>query len=221
MVDLDQPLTPGKIPSSNSYMLSGLVQELGAIPLCLGIARDSRSDIESKLEDAAKADLILTTGGVSMGDFDLIKDVLTSGDNRMEFCQVAMKPGKSTVFGFTGGIPTIGLPGSPAAALLSFYQFARPAILTLLGAAVTDLPRLKARLITPIKKKAGLPYYILGLMTGGEELRARPGGEHGTGILASMAAANCFIVIPEDKGFAPAGELVDCEVFGTVLQERI
>ncbi|HQP32281.1 MAG TPA: molybdopterin molybdotransferase MoeA [Deltaproteobacteria bacterium] len=101
VVDLDQPLTPGKIPSSNSYTLCGLVQELGATPLYVGIARDDRADIEGRLKAASAADLILTSGGVSVGDFDFIKDVMTSGGNRMEFWQVAMKPGKPLAFGFT------------------------------------------------------------------------------------------------------------------------
>jgi len=217
LVDLDQPLTPGKIPSSNSYTMVGLVQELGATPLRLGIARDNRADIEGKLVAAAKADLILTSGGVSMGDFDLIKDVMTSGGNRMEFWQVAMKPGKPLAFGFIHGIPTIGLPGNPGANMVSFYQFARPAILTLLGSSVTSLPSIKARLITPMKTKGDIPHYILGLLTGGEELRVKPSGAQGIGALSSTAAANCFIVIPPELELAPADELVDCEVFGTIV----
>lgn len=221
VVDLDQPLTPGKIPSSNSYTLVALAKELGAEPLYVGIARDNRADIESKLASAAAADLILTSGGVSVGDFDLIKDVMTGGGNRMEFWQVAMKPGKPLAFGFTGAAPTIGLPGNPASAMVSFYQFARPAILTLLGASNVFLPGLKARLITPIRKKTDRPHYIRGQLTGGEELRVQPSGEQGSGILSSMAAANCFIVIPTEVALARAGELVDCEVFGPILPEDI
>ncbi|MEN6475168.1 MAG: gephyrin-like molybdotransferase Glp [Syntrophaceae bacterium] len=221
VVDLDQPLTPGKIPSSNSYTLVSLVKELGAVPLYVGIARDNRADIESKLAAAAKADLILTSGGVSVGDFDLIKDVMTSKDNRMEFWQVAMKPGKPLAFGFTGTVPTIGLPGNPASAMVSFYQFARPAILTLLGASIPHLPSLKARLTIPIIKKGDRPHYIRGLLTGGEELRVQASGAQGSGILSSMAAANCFIVIPKEKELVQAGELVDCEVFGSIEPEDV
>ena len=217
LAEPDQPLTPGKIPSSNAYALVGLVQELGAIPLCLGIARDNRADIEGKLAAAARADLILTSGGVSMGDFDLIKDVMTSAGNRMEFWQVAMKPGKPLAFGFIHGIPAIGLPGNPSANMVSFYQFARPAILTLLGASVTSLPRIKARLTASLEKRGGIPHYVLGLLTGGEELRVRPSCAQGSGALASMAAANCFIVVPLESKLARAGELVDCEVFGAIV----
>jgi molybdopterin molybdotransferase len=100
--------------------------------------------------------------------------------------------------------------------MVSFYQFARPAILTLLGASTVLLPGLKARLITPIRKKTDRPHYIRGLLTGGEELRVRPSGEQGSGILSSMAAANCFIVMPAEMALARAGELVDCEVFGPI-----
>ena len=221
LVDVDQPLEPGKIPASNAYMLSGLIQELGAVPLSLGIARDNRADIESKLAAAAAADLILTSGGVSMGDFDLIKDVMTGAGNRMEFWQVAMKPGKPLAFGFTGGVPTIGLPGNPASAMVSFYQFARPAILTLLGASMVYLPSVKARLITPIRKKTDRPHYVRGLLSSGTELSVRPSGEQGSGILSSMAAANCFIVIPKELELARAGDLVDCEIFGAIVSEEI
>lgn len=221
VVDLDQPLTHGKISSSNAYTLLGLVKELGAVPLNLGIARDNRRDIEEKLARADRADLILTTGGVSVGDFDLIKDVMTSADNCMEFWQVDMRPGKPLAFGFIGTVPTIGLPGNPAATIVSFYQFARPAILTLLGASVTQLLSLKARLITRIKKKAEGPHYLYGVLTGGEELRVQAGDAQGSGILSSLSAANCFIVLPKGKELAQTGEFVDCEVFGAILSVNI
>lgn len=217
LVDVDQPLEPGKIPASNAYMLSGLIQELGAVPLSLGIARDNRADIESKLAAAAAADLILTSGGVSMGDFDLIKDVMTGAGNRMEFWQVAMKPGKPLAFGCIGSVPAIGLPGSPAASMVSFYQFARPAILRLLGAATICLPRIKARLTAPVTNKGDLPYYRPGLLTGGNELRVKPG----LGAFPFTTAANCFIVIPDAKAPALAGEFVACEVFGAIVAEEM
>lgn len=215
LVDLDEVLSPGKIPSSNLATLVSLVRELGAVPLSLGIARDDQSDIEAKLARASRADLILTSGGVSVGDFDLIKTVMQTEANRMEFWQVAMSPGKPLAFGCIGGIPTLGLPGNPSAAMTSFYQFARPAILALAGARDLLLPRIKARLSVPIKKKAGLSHYIRSILTGGEELTVRPSGQ-GSGILSSMVQANCFIVIPAGKTLAEAGELVDCEVYAPI-----
>lgn len=214
VADLDEELRPGKIPSSNSYTLMSLVRELGAVPLYLGIARDERHAIQTKLAQATRADLILTSGGVSVGDFDLVKDVMGAGENRMTFWQVAMKPGKPLAFGAIGGIPAIGLPGNPASAMISFYQFARPAILTLLGAQDLLLPRIKARLTVDIRKKADRPHYIRGLLKGGDDLQASPSGPQGSGILTSMAQANCFIVIPAATTLAAAGTLVDCEVFG-------
>ncbi|HQP32280.1 MAG TPA: hypothetical protein PLB81_13215 [Deltaproteobacteria bacterium] len=105
--------------------------------------------------------------------------------------------------------------------MVSFYQFARPAILTLLGASMVYLPSVKARLITPIRKKTDRPHYVRGLLSSGTELSVRPSGEQGSGILSSMAAANCFIVIPKELELARAGDLVDCEIFGAIVSEEI
>ncbi len=220
VVDLDEELSPGKIPSSNSYTLVSLVRELGAMPLYLGIAHDTHAEIRDNLARAQRADLILTSGGVSMGDYDLVKEVMTSGQNTMAFWQVEMKPGKPLAFGSIGDIPIIGLPGNPASAMISFYQFARPAILKMLGARDILLPRVKARLKTPLRKKPDRPHYIRGMLESGQELSARISGPQGSGILTTMAHANCFIVIPKEKIVVEMNELVDCEVFGPLTAEN-
>ncbi|MBN1637023.1 MAG: molybdopterin molybdotransferase MoeA [Deltaproteobacteria bacterium] len=223
IVDLDQDLSEGKVVSSNSYTLISLIKTIGGIPLYLGIAKDNRQDLQEKFSRAKRADLILTSGGVSLGDYDLVKKIMTSGENRMEFWQVEMKPGKPLAFGNINGIPAIGLPGNPVSTMISFYQFARPAILKMLGADNLMLPCVKAKLKTPLKKKTDRAHYIRGILrTQGQELVVSSTGPQGSGILTSMADANCFIVLPKETSSAEVNELVECELFqmASILPEQ-
>ncbi len=217
IVDLDDEMRPASVSSSNSYTLISLIREAGGIPLYLGIARDRRDDLEKMMARAMRADLLLTSGGVSMGDFDLVKEVMTSNNNSMDFWQVAMKPGKPLAFGNIGGIPAIGLPGNPVSSMISFYQFARPAILKMLGAKDLLLPQINARLQHDIVKKSGRTNYIRGILSADNSgLCVKDTGEQGSGILSSMAAGNRFIVIPAEQERAAAESLVKCEIFGTI-----
>ncbi len=213
VIDIDDEASYGKIISSNSYTLMSLVRETGAIPIYLGISKDNRKDLEYKLSAAYRADLILTSGGVSMGDYDLVKDVMQSGGNRMEFWKVEMKPGKPLAFGEILGIPAIGLPGNPVSSMVSFYQFARPAILKMMGSRNLLLPRVNARLKTEIKKKPDRRHYLRGVLKlEQDEFIVYTTGPQGSGILSSMSMANCLIVVPKDKTYLPIGESVTCEI---------
>jgi molybdopterin molybdotransferase len=214
IVDLDEPPAPGKITTSNSYTLMSLIKASGAIPLYLGIARDTRGDLKDKLAGAGKADLILTSGGVSMGDYDMVREVLGEEGNSLIFWKVEMKPGRPLAFGLLNGIPTLGLPGNPVSTMTSFYQFARPSILKMMGARNIFLPRVRARLSVPLDHKGDRPYFIRGLLEReGEDLVVRPTGPQGSGILTSMAKGNCFIVLPlGDRKYSP-GDPVDCEIY--------
>ncbi len=214
IADLDEELTPEKISSSNSYTLISLVRAAGAIPLYLGIARDTRDDLVSKLSMAKKADLILTSGGVSMGDYDMVKEVMGDTGNAMEFWKVEMKPGRPLAFGSIGSIPAIGLPGYPVSTMTSFYQFARPAILKLMGATNLLLPPIRVKAATEVKSAGDRPNYIRGLIERqGTELTVKPTGPQGSGILTSMAQGNCFMVIPKGTTLIREGEIIDCEIF--------
>lgn len=214
VADLGEEVTEGKIPSSNSYTLKSLVSQLGAVPLYLGIARDTKEDLREKFSMSCGADLILTSGGVSMGDYDVVKEVMAEEGNSMDFWRVEMKPGRPLAFGTIRGIPAIGLPGNPVSTMTSFYQFARPAILKLSGALNLLLPRLRARLTCSVTTSGGRPHYIRGnLSQHGEELLVSPTGPQGSGILSSMAKGNCFMVIPSEKRLVEQGEWVVCEVF--------
>lgn len=214
VADLDEELTDRKIASSNSYTLNSLVQSTGGIPMYLGIARDNRQDLVEKLSMAKKADLILTSGGVSMGDYDIVKDVLGGSGNSMEFWKVEIKPGKPLAFGTIGSIPTLGLPGYPVSTMTSFYQFARPAILKLMGAKDLLLPVVRAKVISPLESSGDRPNYIRGIIQRTESgLTVKPTGPQGSGILSSMAQGNCFMVVPKGTTLIETGDFIDCEVF--------
>ncbi len=214
VADFDEELTENKISSSNSYTLKALVEEAGAIPLYLGVARDTREDLADKFSRASRADLILTSGGVSMGDYDIVREVMTEGGNVMEFWKVNIKPGRPLAFGTISGIPAIGLPGNPLSTMTSFYQFARPAILKFLGARELLLPRLKAGLSCPVKGSTDRPHYMSGILTrDGEGFSVSPAGPQGSGILSTLSRANCYMIIPPEGKPLEKGRLVECEIF--------
>jgi molybdopterin molybdotransferase len=207
--------TPGRaIISSNSYTLIALIRSVGGVPLYLGIARDSREDLNAALGSAMKADLILTTGGVSMGDYDMVKNIMLEEGNSLVFWKVAMKPGKPLAFGIIGDVPVLGLPGNPVSTMTSFYQFARPAILRMSGATDLLLPRIRARLKEDMKNRGDRPHYVRGILErSGDDFEVGPTGPQGSGILSSMARGNCFMILPQGETSLPRGTYVECEIF--------
>lgn len=214
VADLDEELAEGKIPSSNSWSLISRVRQLGAVPLYLGIARDTAADLRGKFARASRADLILTSGGVSMGDYDVVRDVMTESGNSMEFWKVRVKPGRPLAFGVINNIPAIGLPGNPVSTMLSFDLFARPAILKFMGALTLTLPRVRARLTEEIRGSSDRPQYVRGILKRcGDELCASPTGPQGSGILSSMARGNCYMIVPQGNETLKEGEYVECEIF--------
>ncbi len=211
--DIDEDNIKGKITSSNTYSLISLIRQAGGEPINLGIARDDKKHLEKCLSASGRADLIITSGGVSVGDYDMVKDVLTSGNNVMEFWKVAIKPGKPLAFGSISGIPAIGLPGNPASVVVAFYQFVRPAIMKMIGSDRVLLPRIKARLNADIKKKADRPHYVRATLTLWPEPSVMPSGEQGSGVLSTMTSSNCFIVLPGEVSIAEKDTIVECEIF--------
>ncbi len=173
----------------------------GGIPIQLGIARDSVADLTAKIREgiARHADLFITSAGVSVGDYDIVKDVLNT-EGQMQFWQVSMKPGKPLAFGTVGGVPLLGLPGNPVSANVSFEVFARPAILTMLGKTRFDRPSVEATLQEPVHNTAGRRNYIRVIVDkNAEGYTARTTGEQGSGILTSLVRANGLLVMPEDQ----------------------
>ena len=212
LVDIGGKLAPGMIMNSNSYSLAAQVAECRAVPLRLGIARDTREDLVSKFEEAKGADLIVTSGGVSVGDYDLVKDVM--GElGAMRFWTVAMRPGRPLAFGVIGGVPVFGLPGNPVSVMVSFEEFVRPAILKMSGFKNLFRPSVKAVLKEGLQKKAGFRHFLRAVVERKEgKYYAVTTGEQGSGILKSMVMANGLIVLPEDVTSLMAGDEVTVQL---------
>jgi molybdopterin molybdotransferase len=207
LLEIHEPLEPGKIRNSNEYTNSALVTRTGGIPIRLGIARDTEADLTAKLYSGLEqgADLFLTSGGVSVGDYDVVKDVLGT-EGQMQFWQVRMKPGKPLAFGLLpGGVPLIGLPGNPVSAMVSFEQFARPAILKMLGHADLNKPTVQAIVDEPLSNSGRRGFLRVIVSRQEDGYHARTTGEQGSGVLTSMAKANGLAIVPEGTRHVEAG----------------
>ncbi len=205
---------PGQIRDANSYAVAAQVQTYSGVPLVLDIARDQESRIREGVWEALaqRPDLIITSGGVSVGDFDLVKQVLAA-EGKIHFWSLNMKPGRPLAFGMVGGIPLIGLPGNPVAAMISTELFARPALLKMQGAQTTSawtLPTVRARLTEPIARKDGRRHYLrVSLQRTETGYEATLTGDQGSGILKSMVIADGLAVIPEDADHLPKESEID------------
>jgi len=213
LVGVDQELMPGKIRDSNSYTMYGMVMEAGAEPRMLGVARDDAETLESMIADNLdKVDLFITSGGVSVGDYDMVKDVLGKL-GEMNFWKVAMRPGKPQAFGHIGGKPLFGLPGNPVSVMVSFEQFVRPALLKMMGRWDIFRPEAVAVLDTPVGRKTGRTEFIRVVVEWREgRYHARVTGPQGSGILRSMVEGNALAVIPEDVGRLEPGQEVKIQL---------
>ncbi|MBL7063061.1 MAG: molybdopterin molybdotransferase MoeA [Anaerolineae bacterium] len=222
VVEVDVPLAPGKIRNSNSYSNAAQVIKCGGIPILLGIARDRVQELTEKIRAglAQGVDLFLTSGGVSVGDFDVVKDVLAA-EGAINFWRVRMKPGKPLAFGHLNlsphrggiergeGVPILGLPGNPVSVMVSFEMFVRPAILKMLGVTDWERPVVEATLMDAVRHKDSRRHYLRVRVEEHEgEYRATLTGEQGSGILSSMVKANALAIIPEGWTHAPAGARV-------------
>lgn len=214
LVDISQTPPPGKITNSNGYTLAALVAECGAEPIQLGIARDNRESLLEKLKQAAEADCIVSSGGVSVGDFDFVKDVLKELGSRMLFWKVAMKPGKPLAFGVIGGKPAFGLPGNPVSSMVAFEQFVKPALFKMSGRAEIERAALPASLEKDLRIKSGRVNFIRAAMridaTG---ITVTPLAGQGSALLTTMVAANSYIVVPKESEGFKKGDMVKVQPF--------
>ncbi len=207
LVEIGQRLSPGKIRNSNAYSLYGQVLKMSAVPILLGIARDNKKDLERKIRKGLSSDMLLVSGGVSVGDYDFVKDVLKDLGTRMKFWRVAMKPGKPLAFGLMGNIPVFGLPGNPVSSMVSFEQFVRPALLKMAGSGELFRLHLSAIAKEDFEKKKGLRYFLRVILENKQgQLYASLTGPQGSGILKSMAMANGIMELPEDMAVLRKGE---------------
>ena len=217
LVDVGEELHAGSIYDVNSYSLSVAVQRAGGVPKLLGIARDNLDDLDAKLQTGLEADILLTSAGVSKGDYDIVKDVLARR-GEIELWSVRMRPAKPLAFGVLDGpggrrVPHLGLPGNPVSALVGFEQIGRPAILKMMGKTRLARPTLRATLEEPIHNFDGRRVYARAIVTRKDgAYYARLTGHQNSNILTSMARANGLAVCPEDVAVKEAGEEVEVQM---------
>lgn len=209
VIDVDEELSPGKLRSSNTYSLYSQILKSMGLPKNLGIAKDKPQELEDKIRQGLDCDLILTSGGVSVGDYDLVKFILAKMGTDIKFWKVAMKPGKPLVFGLINGIPIFGLPGNPVSSMVAFEVFIRPTILKMLGQKIDNRKEVDAVLEEDLKKKKGIMYFLRA-QTRWEEgvYLTQTIGPQGSGILKSMALSNSLIILPEEEEFVEKGTRV-------------
>lgn len=215
LVPIGQPLAAGQIHDSNRYTIHGMLSRLGCEIIDMGVVRDEPEALERAFAAAAAtADVVITSGGVSVGEADFVKQLLDKLGEVL-FWKIAMKPGRPLAYGRIGSAHFFGLPGNPVSVMVTFYQFVRDALLILMGQReVLPLPAFPATLSVPIRKAPGRTEFQRGILSPGEDGRwtVRTTGDQGSGILSSMSRANCFIVLPSERGNVEAGETVDVQL---------
>jgi len=208
-------LRPGKIRDSNRFVLRGLLEEVGAVVIDHGIVGDDPAALNRVLGDAAaNADVVLTSGGVSMGDYDLVKQEL-GRLGTVEFWKVAMQPAKPFAFGSLGGTPLFGLPGNPVSVFVAFEQFVRPSLLHMMGATALFRPRVPAVIDHDVATDPDKTVFLRTVAAVGADgvWRCRSAGGQSSNVLSALAAATAFAVVPRGVGDVPAGGRVELEMF--------
>ncbi len=210
-----QPLLPGRIYDANAYSVAAMVRKFGGIPRLLGVSRDTVEDMTRKIHEGLDADMLVTSAGVSRGDFDVVKDVLAR-EGAIDFWTVRMKPGKPLAFGaFTAPdgrrVGHLGLPGNPVSSMVSFELFGRPAIFKMLGRSDWERPIIRAVTRDRVVNADGRRFYARCIVSRGEDGRwyADLTGPQGSGILTSMSAANALTIIPESLPEAKPGDEIE------------
>jgi molybdopterin molybdotransferase len=219
LASIGTPLKPGQVYDSNRYTLHGMLQGLGVEITDLGVVRDDPALLEAAFRKAAAgADAIITTGGVSVGEADFVKQLMAKLGEVL-FWKIAMRPGRPMAFGRIGDAFLFGLPGNPVAVMVTFYQFVRDALLLLSGR--TDdftIPLLSVPSSMPIRKIPGRTEYQRGILyRENDTWKVRTTGQQGSGVLRSMSEANCFIVLEHERGPVKPGEPVQVQLFEGLL----
>lgn len=197
LADLDERFSEDKIINSNSYGIAAAVQEAGGTPILLGIARDTPTALKEKISQGLNADMLVLSGGVSMGDYDFTKAVFRELGAEMNFWKLAIKPGQPLAFGKIQGTLAFGLPGNPVSSMVTFEQLVRPALLKMSGCRSYGRPVIRALFQERFSKRGDRRHFLRGILTREEDaFRVRTTGDQGSGILTSMVKANCLIDVP-------------------------
>jgi molybdopterin molybdotransferase len=221
IVECDAVPGPAQIRNSNSLSLRGQLGVLGITPDYLGIARDDLAHLRAMVSDGLKRDVLLVTGGVSMGEYDLVKRVFAESGLTIHFDKVSMKPGKPTVFATGPGRIAFGLPGNPVSTFVAFENFVRPALGRLAGRRLPDLPRVRARLRGSMRQVAGRTAFLPAWLTldsegwAVEALRWR-----GSGDIIGFSRSNAMVIFPGEKDFMPEGETVEVLLLPDFFERR-
>jgi molybdopterin molybdotransferase len=216
---IGEQLDEGSVYDSNRYTLYGMLTRLDCELLDMGVIKDIREDVEQAFLAAAEnADVVITSGGVSVGEADFVKETLDKL-GQVEFWKIAMKPGRPLAYGKVNNACFFGLPGNPVSVMVTFYQFVQPALRKLMGENQTEIPTMKVPSASKLKKRPGRLEYQRGIMERNDkgELVVRKTGAQGSGILSSMSQANCFIVLPIESSTVEPGAMVDVQPFFGVV----
>lgn len=220
LASIGQALEPGQVYDSNRYTLYGMLTRLGVQIIDMGVVRDDPKLLEEALiEASSSADVILTSGGVSVGEADYMKQLLEKL-GQVVFWKIAMKPGRPLAYGKVGNAHYFGLPGNPVSVMVTFYQFVREAMLVLMGQPEpAPAPLMHVICTQEIKKLPGRTEFQRGVLYTGQDgqWKVRPTGNQGSGILRSMSEANCFIVLDETVGNVPAGTTVQAQLLEGII----
>ena len=213
VVDIAAEPGPNQIRNSNSYSLAAQVANAGGTPAQLPIAPDEAGALRRLLQQGLGSDLLLITGGVSVGKYDLVEQEVEKLGAEFVFTGVAIQPGRPAVLGRVGAVPFLGLPGNPVSTMVTFELFARPLVEALCGATPTPLRFLQAKLKTDFKTKTGLTRFLPARLSGEfENTQAEALKWQGSGDMAATATADCYLVVPPDRELLKAGELVSVMV---------
>jgi molybdopterin molybdotransferase len=216
LVELGEFPGPAKIVNSNAYSLAAAVKQLGAVPVMVGIARDNLASHREKLKQGLEADVLVTSAGVSVGEHDLVREVLEEMGVKIVFWRVRVKPGKAMAFGMKDGRPVFALPGNPVSSMLTFEEFVAPALLKMMGHFEMVKALFPAMLQSDLRKKKGQTALVRVKLecTNGRYL-AWSAGRQDTGLVRTMMDANGVAVLPADRETFAAGEEVQVHLLGT------
>lgn len=213
LIDVGKEVQAGQIRDSNAYSIFSEVKKINALPHYLGITKDTLQDVKEIISKALESDVVISTGGVSKGKYDLVKKAYADLGIEIQFENVNVKPGKPCTFGKKGNKLIFGLPGNPVSALTSFIQFVRPALLSLMGAKNINQPVVNAFLEEDIKKQSGKVHLLRGLFTiRNNDFYVATTGNQKSSVLSSMSKANCLIMLSENIANIRAGEKVPIQL---------